>query len=256
MMTACQSKVASTPYDASLTDEGRKQLCAGLSARGCSDKLRAIQAAKMSEMKAQAERERVQKLPQADPNAPDSQYARLDSGYQLAALFYALSAMPPDYDVLAAAASQEYRTATDEFRKRDLLVALRGKIDQDLARYKDPQNRYFAVDQAGVPMQHYDFKTSSFPVNYNIGPGAYTYFYDSPKYKLAYNNGSDFLRVPVADEQRAKQIEALVGKYELAGGESTFYVFVQEADTTSDELKAHIVRVVVKDRQHGEIARY
>jgi len=252
----CRAKEPATPYEQSLTGEGQKQLCAGLSNAGCRDKMQQIQAAKIREVKAQAEQERLDKLPHADPGVPDSKYARLDSGYQLAALFYALSAMPPDYDVLAAAASQEYRTTSDEFRKRDLLQALQVKIDQDIASYKDPQNRYITMQDAGLPIQHYDFKTSSFPVNLNIGPGAFNYFNDSPRYKLAYNNGDQFQSFPVADQERAKQIESWVTKGELWGGESTFYVFVQEADTTNNTVKGQIVRVVLADRKHGEIARY
>jgi hypothetical protein len=256
VLTACRNNPAPSAYQQSLTDEGRQQLCANLSDAGCRQKMRQVQAAKLQEVSAQAEKDRLRKLPRANRDTPESQYAHLDSGYQLAALFYALSAMPPDYDVLAAAASREYRTTTDEFRKRDLLQALRGKIDQDLARYKDPRNRYFTLDQNNAAVQHYDFKTSSFPVGYNIGPGAYTYFNDAPNYKLAYNNGGDFLRMPVADEQRAKEIESMVTRYQLAGGVSTFYIFVQEADTTNNEVKAHIVRVVMKDQKHSEIARF
>ncbi len=171
---------------------------------------------------AKAEQERVQKLPHADPAVPDEQYVQLNSGYQLATLFYALSGMPPDYEALASAASEEYRTTSDEFRKRDLIQALRPKIDEALARFKDPRSRYFTMEQSNLPIQHYDFKTTSFPVAFNIGPTAFSYFNDAPRYRLAYNNGNDFLRFPVTDEQRAKNIEAMVSKNELRADRRSF----------------------------------
>lgn len=255
ILSACKGAPAA-PYEQTLTEAGTKDLCAGLEQRGCQQKVEQLQAMHKVELQKQAEQERIQKLPHADLAAPDSQFVLLDSGYQLAAMFYALSGMPPDYDVLASAASEEYRTTTDEFRKRDLLQALHGKIDQDIVRYKDPQNRYVRMQDAGLPIQHYDFKSSSFPVNLNIGPSAYNYFNDSPRYKLAYNNGDKFLHFPVADQQRAKEIESMVTKNELWGGESTFYVFVQEANTADNTVKGQIVRVALMDRKHGEIARY
>jgi hypothetical protein len=256
ILTACKTKAPVTPYEQTLTQEGTKDLCAGLDPRSCQQKVLQLQAKHKADLQKQAEEERLQKLPQADASVPDAQYVPVDSGYQLAAMFYALSGMPPDYEVLASAASQEYRTTTDQFRKRDLLQALHGKIDQDIARYKDPQNRYITMEDQGLPIQHYDFKTSSFPVNLNIGPDAYNYFNDSPQYKLAYNNGEKFLHFPVADQQRAKEIESMVTKNELYGGDSTFYVFVQEAYTANNTVKGQIVRVALKDRKHGEIARY
>jgi len=255
-LNGCASKAPASPFEQTLTDAGVKSLCANLSQRGCEQKVAEIQAKKQKDLTEQAEKDRVGKLPHADPGVPDSQYVELNGGYQLATLFYALSGMPPDFEALASAASEEYRGAGDEFRKRDLLQALRPKMEELIATFRDPKNRYFIMEESGLPIQHYDFKTSSFPVNFNVGPTAYNFFNDAPKYHLSYNNGSDFLRFPVADEQRAKDIEAMVSKYELQSGQARLYVFVQEADTTNNQLKAQIVRVVLKDRKHAEIGRY
>lgn len=204
-----------------------------------------------------AELNRLKDLPHGDPNVPDGQYVQLNSGYQLAGLFYALSGMPPDYEALAAAASEEYRTNGDQFRKRDLMQVLRPKMDQQIAAYKDPKHRYFTTDNpSGAVVQHYDFKTSSFPVVLGLGPQIYTYFNDAPNYKLGYNNGNDFLRFNVPDEHRAKDIETMVANHELEYCESVFYLFVQEADPATNEVKAQVVRVVLNDRKHAEFARF
>jgi len=256
ILLGCKSKTIGTPYDQTLSQDGTKQLCDGLTPYACQQKVQQVQAKHKEDLLKQAEAERLDKLPHADPSTPDSQYVELTSGYQLAAMYYALSAMPPDYEVLSAAASQEYRSTTDEFRKRDLLQALRGKIDSDIGRYKDPQNRYVIMEDNAIPLQHYDFKTSTFPINLNIRTGAYNYFNDSPQYKMSYNNGDKFLHLPIADQTRAEEIESMITKNELWGGRSIFYAFAQEADTTNNTVKAQIVRVVLEDRKHGEIARF
>lgn len=212
---------------------------------------------KERELNAQVEQVRTQKLPHANSSTPDSQYTALDSGYQIATLFYALSGMPPDYEALASAASEEYRASRDEFRKRDLMQALRPKMDQQIAAYKDPENRYFRTDNpTGASVQHYDFKTSSFPVTLGLGPQMYTYFRDAPQYKLGYNNGNDFLRFAVADERRAKDIEAMVANGQAQYCESIFYLFIQEADVANNKVNAQVVRVALNDRTHAEIARF
>jgi hypothetical protein len=52
-------------------------------------------------------------LPKADPNVPDTQFVELNSGDQTGAVFYALSGLPPDYEKLATAASQGYRSTAE-----------------------------------------------------------------------------------------------------------------------------------------------
>lgn len=207
---------------------------------------------------AAAQLERFKALPHGVPTVPDSQYVPLNSGYQIAALFYALSGMPPDYEALASAASEDYRGNQDAFRKRDLMLALRPRIDEQIAAYKNPQARYFSmVSATGASIQHYDFKTSSFPIVMGLGPDNAVYFNDSPKFRIGYNNGNDFLHFPVADEQRAKDLETRVAKFELQSCESLLYLYVQQADTANNEVKAEVMRVVLKDAvRHDEVARF
>ena len=158
-------------------------------------------------------------LPKADPNVPDAQFVELNGGYQMGALFYALSGSPPDYEKLAMAASQEYRSTADGFRKRDIVQALKPQIDQQIQAYKDTRHHYFTAkvgNGAGVSdggllsLRHYDFKTKSFPLTQDMSPNTYHYFNDAPFYSYAFTNGSGFQTFPLSDEQKAKEIEDLL----------------------------------------------
>lgn len=244
-------------------------LCASLIATGCSKNHAAAASASGSAAAAPSTAaapivdartallNRVKNLPQGDSNVPDTQYAELTSGAQLAELFYAVSGMPPDYEALSSIVSEEYRTTSDEFRKRDLLQALRPKIEEQIATYKDPKNRYFRLQALNNNViQHYDFKTSSFPVQLNVGPNDSIYFNDASKYRIGYINGDAFQRFTVTDEQRAKELESMVTKYWFRGNSALLYIFVQAADTSSNQLQAHIMRVVLNDPKRAEIARF
>jgi hypothetical protein len=196
-------------------------------------------------------------LPKADPNVPDAQFVELDSGYHTGALFYSLSGLPPDYEKLAMAASQDYRTTADAFRKRDLLQALKPQIDQQIQAFKDPRNRYFTATVAnGLPLGHYDFKTNSFPVTQDLSPGSYHYFNDAPYYSFAFTNGSAFQKFPLSDEQKAKDIEDLVTKGLIYQGDAVAYMFAQGADTANNRVLMQIVRIVLHGPTHTEVGRY
>jgi hypothetical protein len=229
----------------------------GLSASGCAAKIREIKEHEEEAKRINDETHRLDGLQKGDPSTPESQFVELNSGYQLATLFYALSGMPPDYDVLASAASEEYRTTSDEFRKRDLMQALRPKIDTQIAAYKDTHNRYFRIVIADqLPLGHYDFNSRAFPVTTELGPDRYLYFNDASKYSISYSNGSAFQKFPVVEEQRAKQIEDMITKGQTWNGRATAYLFVQAADTTQNRVNAQILHVVLEQSGHREIGRY
>jgi hypothetical protein len=196
-------------------------------------------------------------LPKADSNVPDSQFVELDSGYHAGALFYALAGLPPDYERLTMAASQEYRSANDAFRKRDLMQALKPQIDQQIQAYKDPRNRYFTAKLGnGLPLGHYDFKTSSFPFTQDLSSGSYHYFNDAPNYTFAFTNGSFFQRFPLSDEQKAKDVESLVTQGLIYQGDAVSYMFAQGADTVNNRVLMQIVRMVLHGPGQGEVGRY
>ncbi|MGO8818640.1 MAG: hypothetical protein ACLQVG_28695 [Terriglobia bacterium] len=196
-------------------------------------------------------------LPKADSNVPDAQFVELDSGYHTGALFYALAGLPPDYERLAMAASQEYRSTNDAFRKRDLMQALKPQIDQQIQAYKDPRNRYLTAKVGnGLPLGHYDLKTSSFPFTQDLSSGTYHYFNDAPNYTFAFTNGSAFQRFPLSDEQKAKDIEDLVTKGLIYQGDAVGYMFAQGADTVNNRVLMQIIRLVLHGPGQSEVGRY
>jgi len=246
--SGCKSRTA-------LTDDPCKDQ--ELSRRGCQARIQALKEQAEEQKKATEERDRLNSLAKGDPNTPDSQFVELNSGYQLATLFYSLSGMPPDYEALTAAASEEYRSTSDEFRKRDLMQAMRPKIDAQLASYKDPRNRYLRIVIANsLPLGHYDFNSRSFPLTTELDPDHYLYFNDASKYSVSYSNGSSFQKYPVSDEQRAKELEGLVTKNQTWGGSATAYLFMQAADTSNNRVDAQILHVVLEQSGHREIGRY
>lgn len=253
----CKSHKSSDSSDSShhstITPEDKARICAPIPANACAGAIAQYQ--KVLDAK-NDENMRIAAFPHGDPNVSDAQYTDLKSGYQLAALFYSLSSMPPDYEALASADSEEYRSASDQFRKRELMQALRPKIDAQLAAFKDPHNRYFRIVVShSVPLGHYDFNSRSFPLNAQLDPDSYTYFNDAPNFKIAYSNGRTYEKFPVADEQRAKEIEAMVTKYETSNGITTAYLFVQGADTGNTQVTAQIMHVVL-EQGHRELGRY
>jgi hypothetical protein len=196
-------------------------------------------------------------LPQADRNVPDSQFVELNTGYQIGALFYALSGLPPDYEKLAMAASQEYRSTSDAFRKRDLMQALKPQIDQQIQAYKDPRNRYFTAKVgSGLPLGHYDFKTSSFPFTQDLSPDTYHFFSDAGFYSFAFTNGSAFQTFPLADEQKAKDVEDQVTKGLTYQGDAVAYMFAQGVERANNRVLMQIVRMVLHGPGQSEVGRY
>ncbi len=197
------------------------------------------------------------KLPKADSNVPDSQFVELDSGYHTGALLYALENLPPNYEQLAMAASQEYRSTSDAFRKRDLMQALNPQIDQQILAYKDPRNRYFTFRLGnGMPLGHYDFKTKSFPFTQDLSSSIYRYFNDAPNYSFTFTNGNAFQRYPVADEQKAKDIEDMVTKGLIYQGDAVAYMFAQGADPANNRVLMQIVRMALRGPGQSEVGRY
>jgi len=196
-------------------------------------------------------------LPKADSNVPDAQFVDLKSGDQIGALFYALSNTPPNYEQLAMAASQEYRSTSDAFRKRDLMQALKPQIDQQILSYKDPRNCYFSSKiNNGLPLGHYDFKTSSFPITQDLSPDTYRYFNDGSNWTYLFTNGAAFQRFQLSDEQRAKDIEDLITKGLTWQGDAVAYMFAQGADTANNRVLMQIVRMVLHGPEQSEVGRY
>ena len=188
-----------------------------------------------------------EKLPHADPRVPPEQYENLDRTDQVAALYYAVSGLPVDYEKMATLVSQDYRGTTDEFHKRELMQALKPAIDASVAKYR--LNKYFWVSFRGVQMDHYDFSTHAFPLRAPwIEEGAFAYFGYSAEYTVKFSNGSKLSRFTVEDETTARLLESRVSHFD-AIDTAQVYLFAQGVDMNANRVKCEITRVSLVDRK-------
>ena len=235
-------------------------LLAGLSA--CKDKAPAdtaatpnladaAQPAVMAEQaKEEARKQALASLPKGDPATPASSYVELDSGNQIMFAYLGTAGMPIDYNEVANTYSRDYRTASDEFKKNDLLKALKVKIDAGVAQAA--QQRYVKLEIADA-IQKYDFEQKGFPLDSSVWEkGAYRYFGDNSDYKIGFNNGADFRYLGVPEEDKARVIEGLRSKYESP--RTVVYGFVQDADVSSKVVLAQILKVELVDRKGNVLA--
>lgn len=189
---------------------------------------------------------RAARLPTANADVPLSDYYELEGAHQLASTYYAIGELPPDMDVLARISSSDYAYTPDAFRKQDLMKALEPQLRAQLEHART--NRYFWTDQRGVCLGHYDMAAGSFPVSGGPTQDSYLYFDNSSEFKLAFTNADAFRHHSVAEETRARELEALVTKG-AACGNLRLYVFAQGVDLRSKTVRAQIVKAQLYDYQ-------
>jgi len=187
-------------------------------------------------------------LVKADAGTPVENYFPLKSGNELMFMYYALSGLPPDMEKIAAKYSSEYRQSSDAFRKQDLLVALKPRIENELEMAKTRRYFVYEIDQN---LQHYDFDKKQFPLQNGLQADSYWYMYDNSDYKLEFTNVEPFQRLNVADEAKARSIEKMVSGYKQFT--LRIYAFAQDVDINSSQLKAQVVKVVLLDKQGNEL---
>lgn len=190
----------------------------------------------------------VAALPKANADTPLDQYVQLTSGNQLMFMYYGLSNMPLDYEKITQAYSQEYRSTNDAFKQKDILNALKPRIDSEVAKAKNM--RYYRTEEQ-ANLASYDFNAKGFPVNNQIGDGSFGYYNDNSSYRYAFTNGESFKMLKVADEAKARQIEALTKKYPPM--KLVFYVYAQDADPSDLSVKSQIVKVRLLDASGNEL---
>jgi len=178
-------------------------------------------------------------LAQADPSTAEANYVPVNSGAQLAYLYYAVSGMPVDYDKLAGIVSQEFRTANNEFKKQEILQTLKPKIDQQIALFR--QNRYVVID-TNYQLDHIDMASKSFPLRGLPSKDSYVYYQDSSAYKLALTNAEAFSKYKATSDAQARELEDLVEKYR-ARGNARLYLYAQDTDLNAQLVRFQAVRV-------------
>lgn len=198
---------------------------------------------------AKAEAPPPRTVEKADRSWPLSEYKVLDSSRTLMFAYLSVDAMPIDYERIAALVSAEYARSNDEFRKRDLLAALKPGIDTEVERAKG--NRYYRMT-GSANLEKYDFATKSFRVGIFSGRGAGIYFSDGNAFSLNFANPEQFQSLPVPDEAQARRIEALRASYERMS--LTIYVFAAEAMLGQPVLMGEVVKVQLKDEKGNVLA--
>ncbi|QBY56020.1 DUF4852 domain-containing protein [Cupriavidus oxalaticus] len=187
---------------------------------------------------------------------PARAYHKATSGVDLAYLYFALTDIPVDFDALAADVSEEYRRTTDTFKKKEMLDALRPEIQSKIAALKANP---FIVLQADSSLGHYDLPSQSFPVKgLPLGPGEYLHFYGA-NYRVAISNGADFRQLKVADEGRARAMEAIVTNG-VPGSvirnayptKAEMFLYAQAADKNTRVMQFQLVQLKLMDEK-GEL---
>lgn len=188
-------------------------------------------------------------LPQANKETPLEQYIKLDSGNQLMFAYYAFTGLPVDYEAVAERYAQDYRRTSDAFKKKDILAALKPRIDAEIAKIKE--QRYFKFDEE-VNLSHFDFNKKSFAVqSYLVREGGYLSFNDNNSYGVEITNGVQFAELKVADENTARALEKMVN--DRARIVMQIYVFAQDANTSNSRIKVQIVKVKLMDKHGTEL---
>lgn len=187
-------------------------------------------------------------LPQANPDTPLEQYAKLTSGNQLMFMYYGLSNMPVDYETIATLYSRDYNATSDAFKRQDIIKALTPRIDAEIAKAKE--FRYFQTED-DANLSSFDFNSKGFTVNNQIGADSFSYFYDNRNFQYSFTNGEKFKHLKVEDEAKARQIESMVNKSPRM--KLVIYAYVQDADPSSRRIKCEIVKVKLTDGRGNEL---
>jgi hypothetical protein len=189
-------------------------------------------------------------LPKANKATPIEDYIEFSSGHQIMFAYLALAAMPVDYKEIASTYSQDFARASDEFRKNDLLIALKPKIDDEVSKAGKRRYAKMTIDN---PIEKYDFDKKGFPVENSLWQsGSYRYFNDNSAYRLGFSNGDAFRYLNVASEEGARTIEGLRSKYEPL--QMVVYFYTQEADVSKKSIKAEIVKIALLGKNGNVLA--
>jgi hypothetical protein len=188
-------------------------------------------------------------LPQGDPNTSLDHYKKLTSNTDVMFVYYALSAMPVNYDNIAQGYSQDYRDTNDDFKKQDILKALKPRIDQEITLAKSA--RYLKIKQERFRLDKYDFQAKGFPQSAISNQLYFGEYYSGPSYKVLLTNSEDFKLLKVADEAKARVIENKRSKNEDMN--LVFYVYAQDVDPNERFVKGQIMKVALQDKNGTEL---
>lgn len=204
----------------------------------------------------------VAPVAKADKSKPLTEYQDLKSGRTVMFAHLSVDTMPIDYGKIAGLVSSEYASSQDEFRKHDLMAALRPGIDAEIAKAR--ANRYYRME-GEVEVEKYDFETKSFRLGTFVDAGSQIYFNDIQGYSVGFLNAQQFQRLKVEDEAQARRVESVRAETG-AGGNSlqkayakhklflVVFLFAAETKLGQPVLMTEIVRVQLKDDKGNVLA--
>lgn len=203
-----------------------------------------------AQVKKAVEVQKAAEAPKADKSVPLTQYQEMNSGKQLLFSHLAISGMPIDYEKIASFISNEYNHQSDEFKKRDMVNALKSGIDKELAKAKDGRYYYMEIS---ANWDKYDFGSKSFSTSDIGGNGRYFRFNDfAVTYRLEWPNAGQFSKLLVPDENQARAIEALRTKYN--GIKTRVYFFITDTKLGDTTVLGEITKVQVMDAKGNLLA--
>lgn len=198
----------------------------------------------------------------ADRSKPLAEYQDLKSGRTVMFAYLSVDTLPIDYRKIAALVSSEYASSQDEFRKHDLMAALKPGIDAEIAKAR--ANRYYRME-GEVEVEKYDFVSKSFQLGTFKDSDTQMYFNDIQNYSVGFANAEQFQRLKVEDEAQARRVEAVRAETAVGGNPLqkayakhklflSIYLFASEAKLGQPVLIAEIVRVQLKDEKGNVLA--
>jgi len=191
-----------------------------------------------------------------DTSIPLANYADLQSGSQIAMLYYFYAKEPLPTADLARSFDMDYQKTSDTFKREDLVKALAPKYEaQQKAEAAFP---YFKV-RLSASLGHYNPQTKSFPLfDLALDGNSRLSMNDSSDYAIVPRGDARFNSIMPAGEDQARALEAKVSASGRDRMNLSVDLFVKAADAVSfasrKDIVAKVVAAHITDETGGAIA--
>lgn len=195
----------------------------------------------------------VAATPKADKSVPFSDYKKLTDGKQLMFAYYAASTAPVEYEKVAAILEpQKYVYEQDEFKRRDVLAALKPQIDAAVEKAK--QSKYYKIAVgSSSDLDKYDFESKSFLCKSLPYDGGTQFFTDGTnEYRFTFANGEAFRKFKIDNEELARKLESLRTKYNSF--DVVAYFFAGDTKIGEKTISGELMKLQIVDKQGNVLA--
>ncbi|SAL11472.1 hypothetical protein AWB69_00309 [Caballeronia udeis] len=191
-----------------------------------------------------------------DKSIPLASYADLQSGSQIAVLYYFYAKAPLPAADLAHSFDTDYQNTSDAFKREDLLKSLTPRYGAQ--QKTEAAFPYFKV-RLMASLGHYNAQTKSFPLlGLGVDGNSRLSMNDSSDYAIVPRGDARFSSIVPANEGQARSLESKVS----ASGRDRLSVnvdlYVKAADAVSyaarKDIVAKVVAAHVTDEAGGTIA--